>query len=348
MSTFPAGAKLVDFLTSLPCVIYESTADLTVTMISPNVFDLIGIQPESLKGNRSLLQERLHVEDRQRVMTRLDQLALTEAASERHRIINDRGLPVWVLHSFRKLGKSDDTHLRGCLIPLPIEIAAPSPDIGAISQFVHKIGNHFQLINLLIGSLGRNELLKGEINALQETVDRAVEFTRSFSQFTQIAANQVTLNLAAVVDLVIRDAEPLFEEKKVIFKALVHDSLNGVLICGDSFLLEIALGSILQNALEATKSGDEVILEGKANTAQGCIATISIVDTGCGMEEQLLENATAPFFSSKPDRNGLGLSMASRVVNMHGGLLTITSEAGQGTRVDISLPLKMSAENPER
>ena len=350
MSTFLAGAKLVEFLTSLPCVIYESTADLTVTTISPNVFDLIGIHPESLKENRSLLQERLHVEDRQRVMTRLDQLTLTEAASERHRIINDRGLPVWVLHSFRKLGKSDDTYLRGCLIPLSPEISVGSLDIAVNSQFVHKMGNHFQLINLLIGSLKRNGSLIGESEALQETVERAVDFTRAFSQYSQMPAHWAIMELAAVVKSAIHSTEPLFKEKKVIFKAFVPDSLDGMVIRGDSFLLEIALASILQNALEATKSGDEVILDGDGSALASksiSLATIHIVDTGCGMEKSVLEKATAPFFSSKPERNGLGLSMAIRIIEMHGGLLTIASEAGHGTRVDILLPVGASTGIPE-
>ena len=128
-----------------------------------------------------------------------------------------------------------------------------------------------------------------------------------------------------------------------MFKHLVQESLNGALVNGDPILLECALHSILQNALDATSRGDRVVIKAQyhaTSLAGHPVARISVVDTGCGVERELLEKVTAPFFTSKPERDGLGLSIAARVVELHGGLLNISSTKGRGTEVEIVLPLR--------
>lgn len=346
-----ASNKVDQFLASLPCVVYEAALDLTVRMISPNVSDLIGIQAETLYGNRMLWEERLCREDRGRLFARMDRLSLAEIASENHRIIDDQGLLVWVSHSFRKVSKNGDTCIRGCITPMSRDACARSLDSGVISQFVHKIGNHFQLINLLIGSLKRSGASTDEIDTLQETVDRAVEFTRSFSNYSQTPVYLSAVDLSEILRSVIHTTVPLFSEKNILFKALVHESLNGALIHGDPFLLELALGSILQNAVDATTSAEQIVVEAKREimtSSRRSIARVTIADTGCGMDTGVLAKATAPFFSSKPGRDGLGLTVAIRIIELHGGLLNISSEVGHGTRVEILLPVSESVERSER
>ncbi len=334
-----------EFLASLPCVTYESTSDFTIRVISPNVFDLIGIQPESLQDNRSLWENRLSQEDRQRLIARLEQLHGGEVASEDHRLLDDQGFPVWVSHSFRKVEINDDVRIHGSITPLLRDARVRSLDTAVISQFIHKIGNHFQLINLLIGSLRRSGASSDEIQSLQDTVDRAVEFTRSFSHYTQAPVYLSAVEIGEILRSVTESARPLFLEKKVSFKALVDESLDGAGVSGDPFLLELALSSLIQNALDATRSADQVIIDARkerfAATSQS-IVRVCIVDTGIGMGKETLAKASAPFFSSKRDRNGLGLSMAIRILEIHGGLLNISSNEGCGTRVEIALPVSES------
>ena len=343
----PTNYKMSDFLASLPCVVYETTSDFTIRVISPNAFDLIGIQAESLQGNRSLWEDRLNQEDRQRLFARLDQLQEAEIASEDHGLLDDQGLPVRVSHSFRKVGKDDSIRIHGSITPLMRDVRVRSLDSAVISQFIHKIGNHFQLINLLIGSLKRNGTSNHEIQSLQDTVDQAVEFTRSFSHYTQTPVYLSAVELGEILRSVIESASPLFEEKKVSFKAIVDDSLTGSQICGDPFLLELALSSIIQNALEATKSADQVVIDARKETfplTSRSVARVWIADSGIGMEKEILAKASVPFFSSKRERSGLGLSMAIRILEMHGGLLNISSNESSGTRVEITLPVSESAE----
>ena len=334
--------NLDESLSPSPGIAYECSSDLKVLTLSANAAALIGIKPERLLGSRILSGERLLPEDRRRLVARLDELTEPDVALEVHRLIDDRGLPVWVCHSFRKVRTNNDTVIRGCLIPLPKDFNEKISGSGSIAQFVHKIGNHFQLINLLIGSLRRGGKVIDEIESLQQTVDRAAEFTRTFLNYSQTPSSMSEVDLGEVLRSVFYLNVPRFLDKNVKFEDLVHDSLDGTLVNGDPFLLELAFGAILRNALDATTSGDRVTVSGKRQVTCSparSIARISILDTGVGMEQESLEKAAMPFFSTKPERDGLGLSMAMRIFDTHGGLLNISSTKGRGTEVEAVLPV---------
>ena len=338
----PTSQKLSEFLASFPCVSYELDANFIVQTVSSNILDLLGIQQECLLGRRALWHERLFPADRERLMTRLHENTAPTFVSEIHRIINDSGLPVWVSHSFWKIETRHHTSVRGTIVPLTREVRSKFVETETISQFIHKIGNHFQLMNLLIGSIRRNQTPGSELDALEETVERAVDFTRSFSNFCQVPVHLSAVNLGEILLSATQSVAPLFAEKKAQFNFKGERILNEIFVFGDSSLLELAFSSLLENAGDATKPGDVVTIDSNSEPPgpmPSSIAWISIIDTGCGMNKGVLEKASAPFFSSKRDRHGLGLSMAIRVLEMHGGLINISSEENHGTRLDIVLPV---------
>jgi signal transduction histidine kinase len=334
--------NLNESLSTSPGIAYECSSDLKVLTLSANAVELIGIKPERQFGSRILWGERLLPEDRRRLVARLDELTELDVALEVHRLIDDRGLPVWVCHSFKKVRTNSDTIIRGCLIPLPKDFNERIFGSGSIAQFVHRIGNHFQLINLLIGSLRRGGKVIDEIESLQQTIDRAAEFTRTFLHYSQTPSSMSEVDLGEVLRSVFYLNVPRFFDKNVKFEDLVHDSLDGTLVNGDPFLLDLAFGAILRNALDATTSGDRVTVSGKRQVTCAparSSARISIRDTGVGIEEESLEKAAMPFFSTKPEQDGLGLSMAMRIFDNHGGLLSISSTKGHGTEVEVVLPV---------
>jgi len=117
--------------------------------------------------------------------------------------------------------------------------------------------------------------------------------------------------------------------------------VSGAIIQADPYLLELAIGHVLQNALEATEAGGQVTLQArvKCSGESASVASISVIDSGCGIDENALANVVIPFFTSKKNHDGLGLSMAARFIEIHGGILRVTSAQGKGTEVEIVLPL---------
>jgi two-component system sensor histidine kinase HydH len=63
-----------------------------------------------------------------------------------------------------------------------------------------------------------------------------------------------------------------------------------------------------------------------------------IADTGEGIPEDLQQQIFDPYFTTKPKGTGLGLAIVHKIVEAHGGRITVQSKSGQGTRFRIILP----------
>ena len=325
---------------SVPSVVYQCSSDLTVAMVSPNILELLGIRPEMVLGNQSLWEQRLLEEDRARLHALLSQLRESEVVAETHRILDDRRLPIWVAHTFRKVKVREGLEVHGCMLPLAADFRAKFLDSSTIAQFVHKIGNHFQLINLLIGSLRRTEANLDELEPLQSTIDRAVDFVQSFSRFSQSITVRDSFRVAELLHSLTKSS---FWSSSVDVQVILERSLDDAALRGDAFLLEFAFCALLQNAIEATGSGAPVVIRGSREMPVGggrANALIAIHDSGHGIEANRLGKVAEPFFSSRRDRDGLGLSSAVRIFEIHGGGVRIFSVSGRGTEVQVVLPIE--------
>jgi len=69
------------------------------------------------------------------------------------------------------------------------------------------------------------------------------------------------------------------------------------------------------------------------------VAEIAIQDTGPGIAEEFREKIFEPFFSTKEEGIGLGLPIAQRIVEEHGGQIRVDSPPGQGTTFTVILPI---------
>jgi len=113
-------------------------------------------------------------------------------------------------------------------------------------------------------------------------------------------------------------------------------------ILADPDQLKEVFMNILINACEAVGEGGAITIEEgeKTQAPSGPVAVIQIRDNGPGVPTDLLEKVFEPFFSTKEEGTGLGLSIAVRVVEQHGGRLTVQSKEGNGTTFIITLPCR--------
>lgn len=63
-----------------------------------------------------------------------------------------------------------------------------------------------------------------------------------------------------------------------------------------------------------------------------------VSDAGCGISPEVLERIFEPFYTTKPKGTGLGLAMVHRIIEAHGGQISVRSDPGIGTEVRILLP----------
>ncbi|HLW83965.1 MAG TPA: ATP-binding protein [Candidatus Sulfotelmatobacter sp.] len=95
--------------------------------------------------------------------------------------------------------------------------------------------------------------------------------------------------------------------------------------------------NLLLNALQATEGQGQVRVTVKA---QDQFAVVEVSDNGRGIAIDDLPNIFRPFYTTKGDGTGLGLSLAQRIVEDHHGQINVTSIVGQGTTFSVLLPLK--------
>ena len=104
----------------------------------------------------------------------------------------------------------------------------------------------------------------------------------------------------------------------------------------DPRLIKQMVLNLMINALQAMPNGGELIVSADVT---GEDAVVDVIDTGAGISPEAQERIFQAYYSTKKGGTGLGLAMAQRIVQEHGGSLVVTSELGKGSDFKIRLPL---------
>ncbi len=98
-------------------------------------------------------------------------------------------------------------------------------------------------------------------------------------------------------------------------------------IVADPDMIEQALVNLALNAVEALRGRPDARVTLRAFPGPAGRPVIEVVDNGPGLLPEVIERVFLPFFSTKPGGSGIGLSLAQRIMRLHGGSLTVESEA---------------------
>ena len=99
--------------------------------------------------------------------------------------------------------------------------------------------------------------------------------------------------------------------------------------------LQAALVNLVKNALEAMPDGGQLIARTRL-TRTG--VALDLIDTGCGMDERTAVKMFEAFYSTKSGGSGLGLPTAQKIIEAHGGRISVHSEKGRGTQFTLEFP----------
>ncbi len=129
-------------------------------------------------------------------------------------------------------------------------------------------------------------------------------------------------------------------------------SAGSALLYADRSQLEQVLINLIKNAYESGATEVELTAPSNSKTLSNSPSkgenslplregwggsVICVRDNGCGMSPDVLEQAFIPFFTTKPNGTGIGLSLCRQIILKHGGSITIDSEEGRGTTFTIKL-----------
>jgi signal transduction histidine kinase len=151
------------------------------------------------------------------------------------------------------------------------------------------------------------------------------------------SATRRRVSLDAILEAAIRSAEPTFTERGATIGAPRGD--RGVAVDGDAGALEQLFLNLLINAAHASPGGSVARVDVETN---GSRAIVRVSDAGHGIDQSVGATVGTPFVSTKRDGTGLGLPIARRIVEAHGGELTLQTEPNVGTTATVRLPLSVA------
>jgi len=219
--------------------------------------------------------------------------------------------------------------------------------VGALAAGVaHEIGNPIAAMSgvlqemVLEQSTGKRKLAEGsKLAMLQNHIHRLSAITREISEY---AAPQPVERQLLDLNGLVRTTAGLMGYDKRMRRVNLRLNLDSQLpaIFGVADQLTQVIMNLLINAADALETADGRAQEIILNTeVVGGNVRLTVADNGCGISKETLSRVFEAFFTTKRKGNGLGLSLCYSIVTGHGGTIEIDSTPGEGTKVQVILPL---------
>ncbi len=230
--------------------------------------------------------------------------------------------------------------------------------LGRLASVVaHEVRNPMEPIKgsaKLLSTLYKNDetiqkytgIIQDEINRLAGFLDGFLEFARTHKyDFKPVNVNELVLDVLSLSEQYVRDRNFKIETE-------LSDDLPP--INADSHQLKQVFMNLLLNAVQAkgkregllrikTYHIDSSFSSNRRDSGGGDMVGVEFLDFGVGIKKENLERILEPFFTTKQEGTGLGLSTSVNIVEQHNGELTVESEEGSWTKITITLPTVYSS-----
>ncbi len=238
----------------------------------------------------------------------------------------------------------------------------------AVGRLAGGIAHDFN--NIMGGIIGHASLLKADategtnlyegLSTIENAGHRAAELTHRLLSFSRKERTTVAnVDVGNVLSDTLAIAMPGFDKRIVLVKRIDPDLRH---VAGDRTQLEEAFLNLVINARDAldhqpgtlTVDASNVIVDKSShdahdppNLSDGSYIRICISDTGCGIPPEAREHLFEPFFTTRAEGTGMGLSIVWHVVHDHGGMIQVKSTVGKGTTFTLYFPAVLWDEKVE-
>jgi len=211
-------------------------------------------------------------------------------------------------------------------------------------SLAHEIKNPLSVIHMNIDLLSedladidspirRRALDKVEI--VRQQCERMEALLRDFLRYARLSQiDLVPGNLNDQVDRVLRAYRAQADSLGIDIQRYLDPDLPAILLHSDS--IQAALMNLVKNAIEAMPQGGQLWAR-TTSTIDG--VALELIDTGCGVDDRTLMHMFEPFYSTKEEGSGLGLPTARKIIEAHGGQISVQSEVGRGTKFVLEFPV---------
>ncbi len=170
-----------------------------------------------------------------------------------------------------------------------------------------------------------------EVERLDRVVQELLDFAKPVT--AELKESDINAIVEDALSLVTEDAA--FRNVETVRD--LSERLPAVMVDGDQ--LRQVLLNVLLNGIEAMRDGGRLTIRTSLRGDEQSQVAVEVADTGVGMSNEELEKLFEPFYTTKPEGTGLGLTIVSRLIDQNHGRLAVKSAPGEGTTFTISFPV---------
>ncbi|MBU1014698.1 MAG: HAMP domain-containing histidine kinase [Bacteroidetes bacterium] len=170
-------------------------------------------------------------------------------------------------------------------------------------------------------------------NTIEKRSLGLIDFVNNYRNLTKVKSLQVeNFNIGHLFRNVIDLFKPEFDKLNIRHEIKIESENH--MVSADFKLLEQVLINLIKNALESFSNTEnkqiqfKVFFENESNFIQ-------ISDNGCGISKEQIDQVFIPFYTTKTNGSGIGLSLSRQIMRLHGGEISIRSEENKGTIVTL-------------
>lgn len=211
-----------------------------------------------------------------------------------------------------------------------------------VPMFVHQVRNPLTSIR---GSADLAMVALDDPETLKQCLTRIVSSTEMINninkELLQMGLLEQVKTEALDINLILAESLTMFKDLLTIKGVQVEEHLSSspLYSWGNRFGLEQVFRNLILNSVDAMDDRPHKTLKIKTKAIEEpSTIAISIEDTGCGIQQELMDQIFTPYFTSKAHGTGLGLSVVKSIIEEHDGKIVIETQPEKGTNFTITVP----------
>ncbi|MEM2146973.1 MAG: PAS domain S-box protein, partial [Candidatus Jordarchaeaceae archaeon] len=198
--------------------------------------------------------------------------------------------------------------------------------VGSLYLLNNKLKTETSLSHQLKYYLGLLQTIEAQVDYMNKIVSDLEDYARPVKpHLTLTDLHQLIKDILSIITIP--------EKIKLIIE--IEENFSHIFV--DSTMMRRVLSNLITNAVQAMPSGGQLTIKASKTDS---MALISVEDTGAGIPEENMSKIFQPLFTTKSKGQGLGLAVCKKLVEAHGGEITVKSEVGKGTTFIVKIPLK--------
>lgn len=203
-------------------------------------------------------------------------------------------------------------------------------------KITHEIKNPLTVVNGYLSMFDVTDIEKSKryISILKNEVNRTLNLLSDFMELTKIKVVKKECNFNDLISDVKEVLIPFFVKKNVSYSFCVQ---NNIIVNMDYNRIKQVIINVIKNAVEACRESNGMVTT-TAFTEEDYLIIV-VKDNGIGMDKFVLDNILVPFYTTKDNGTGLGVSLSKEILEAHGGTINYDSVKEKYTTCKITIPL---------